>query len=170
MYNNYILNSSTRYFSPVAAEGGGTFFFSLCRVEMSSSSACSTSSDAHARIGTFCGEKECLRLLLFLAFSCIYTSFIGFSLHLCIVCSPFPDTIPHQFLLCFFFFVTFFYLISFVYNLNVDPIVYLSILIYPWSTNLPVNPDHRDREILKSSNHQILLCEEGDSLIPRLAF
>lgn len=70
----------------------------------------------------------------------------------------------------FFFSVTFFYILShfpIVYNLNVDPIVYLSILIYPWSTNLPVDRDHQDREIL---NRQILLCEEGDSLISKIGY
>lgn len=122
-----------------------------------------------------CGEKECLRLLLFLAFSCIYTSFVAFSLHfLCIVCSPFPDTIPHQISTVLFFwllFLIFYFILQIVYNLNVDPIVYLSILIYPWSTNLPVNRDHRDREILK--NRQIIkscFVKKGTPWLPRLAF
>lgn len=75
----------------------------------------------------------------------------------------YPPPIPTV-LLFFCSFFLFYFILQIVYNLNVDPIVYLSILIYPWSTNPPVNPDHRDREILKSSNHQILLCEEGDSL------
>lgn len=154
MYGNNILILGTKYLSPrLRQKEAVPFFFPVPRGDvfllcMQHFIWCSCA------YRNLCGEKECLRLLLFLAFSCIYTSFVAFSLHfLCIVCSPFPDTIPPTNSYGSFFLVTFLlYFISFCKLSIILMSIRLCICRFwstPWSTNLPVNRDHRDREILK---------------------